>query len=123
MLHVDPTNPRRGWGVHVKGAVSDGNPNYVRRSIIAGIGGTGLFPGRELDSFGAGYFYYNLSDDLQAALSPGNDRFRDEQGAEVYYSYAVAPWCFVTADVQYIQPPRQSLDNALIAALRLNVRF
>lgn len=123
MLHVDPGNPRRGWGVHAKGAVSDGNPNYVQRSIIAGLGGTGLFRGRDLDAFGAGYFYYDLSDDLQAMLSPGNDRFRDEQGAEVYYAYALAPWCFVTADIQYIAPPRRSLDNALIAALRLNVRF
>jgi porin len=123
MLHVDPANPRKGWGVHVKGAVSDGNPNYVQRSIIAGIGGTGLFKGRELDSFGIGYFYYNLSDSLQDTLSPKSERFGDEQGAEIYYSYAVTPWCYVTGDLQYIEPPRNSLKNAFIAGLRLNVRF
>lgn len=123
LLHVDPANPRRGWGVHAKGAVSDGNPNYVYRSIIAGIGGTGLFRGRESDSFGLGYFYYNLSNDLQATLSPTREKFRDEQGAEIYYSYALTPWCFITGDLQYIVPPRTSLENAFIAALRLNIRF
>ena len=73
LLHVDPANPRKGWGVHLKGAVSDGNPNYVQSSIIAGLGGTGLFKGRELDSFGVGYFYYNLSDELEKAISTGEE--------------------------------------------------
>ena len=123
LLHVDPANPRNGWGVHVKGAVSDGNPNYVTSSIIAGVGGTGLFPGRELDSFGVGYYYYNLSDQLQDVLSPTGERFRDEQGAEVYYAYSVTPWCFITGDLQWVAPPRKALDNAFIAALRLNIRF
>ena len=123
MLHVDPTNPRKGWGVHVKAAVSDGNPNYVKGSIIAGLGGTGLFRGRDLDSFGLGYFYYNLSDHLQDALSPVRGRLRDEQGAEAYYAYAVTPWCYVTGDLQYVAPPRPDIDNAFIATLRLNVRF
>jgi porin len=123
LLHVDPANSRKGWGVHVKGAFSDGNPNYVRRSIIAGIGGTGLFRGRELDSFGLGYFYYDLSDNLQDALSPTRERFGDEQGGELYYSYAVTPWLFASGDLQYIHPPRNSLENAFIAGLRVNIRF
>ena len=123
LLHVDPANPRKGWGVHLKGAVSDGNPNYVQSSIIAGLGGTGLFKGRELDSFGVGYFYYNLSDELEEAITSEEEAFRDEQGAEVYYSYAVTPWFFVTGDLEYIAPPRKSLENAFVAGLRANIRF
>jgi porin len=123
LLHVDTTNPRKGWGVHLKGAVSDGNPNYVQSSIIAGIGGTGLFRGRELDSFGVGYFYYNLSDELEKAISTADEKYRDEQGAEVYYSFAVTPWFFVTGDLEYINPPRSSVENALIAGLRANIKF
>lgn len=123
LLHVDPANPRKGWGAHLKGAVSDGNPNYVQSSIIAGLGGTGLFKGRELDSFGVGYFYYNLSDELEKAISTEEEAYRDEQGAEVYYSFAVTPWFFVTGDLEYIAPPRTSLENAFIAALRANIRF
>jgi porin len=123
LLHVDPANPRKGWGVHLKGAVSDGNPNYVQNSIIAGIGGTGLFRGRELDSFGLGYFYYDMSDELQKALNAGEETIGDEQGAEVYYSFAVTPWFFVTGDLEYIAPPRNSVENAFIAGLRANIRF
>jgi porin len=123
LLSVNPENPKRGWGVHLKGAIADGNPNYVQSSIIAGIGGTGLFRGRELDSFGFGYFYYNLSDDLQAELTPVGERLSDEQGAEVYYSFAVTPWFFVTADLEYITPPRKSFEDAFLAGLRANIRF
>ena len=123
LLHQNPDNPLQGWGIFLKGAISDGNPNYVQGSIIVGIGGTGLFPGRELDSFGAGYFFYNLSDDLQDTLSPKTERFGDEQGAEVYYSYAVTPWFHFTGDLQYIDPPRRIRKNAFIAGLRANIKF
>ena len=82
-----------------------------------------MIPGRKLDSFGLGYFYYDLSDDLQDELTPEGDRFSDEQGAEVYYSFAVTPWFFVTGDLEYIAPPRASLENAFIAGLRANIRF
>jgi porin len=122
LLHADPADPRKGWGVNVKGAVSDGNPNYVQRSLILGIAGTGLIPGRERDSFGLGYFYYNLSDDLQDALSP-NGRLGDEQGLSAFYSYAVTPWLYLSADLQYIEPPRTGLKNAFVAGVRANIRF
>ena len=125
LLHQNPGDPEQGWGLFLKGAIADGNPNYVQNSIIAGIGGTGLFPGRELDSFGLGYYYYNLSDALQDSLSDTFRRvsFGDEQGIEAYYSYAVTPWFYLTADVQYIKPPRSSFDDAFIAGVRANVRF
>ena len=123
MLDVNTANPRQGWGVYVKAAVSDGNPNYVQRSLITGIGGTGLFEGRDLDSFGLGYFYYDLSDALQDALSPILGPLGDERGAEAYYSYALTPWCHLTGDLQYVTPPRNSLEDAFIAGLRLNLRF
>jgi len=123
LFHQLDSNPRQGWGVFVKGAISDGNPNYVQNSIIAGIGGYGLFPERELDSFGVGYFYYDLSDELESTLEVLRDRIGDEQGIEVYYSYAVTPWFFLTGDVQYIDPPRESVEDSLILGLRANIRF
>jgi porin len=123
LLHLNPGNPRQGWGVFLKGAVSDGNPNYVQNSIIAGIGGTGLFRGRELDSFGIGYFYYDLSDALQETLDPTGEKLSDEQGVEVYYSYSVTPWFYMTGDFQFIDPPRNVRENAVIAGLRANIRF
>ena len=125
LLHQNPTNPEQGWGLVVKGAVADGNPNYVQASIIAGIGGTGLFPGRELDTFGLSYFYYDLSDQLEGSLTDAAERvsFGDEQGIEVFYSYAVTPWFYLTGDLQYIRPPRSTRKDVFIAALRTNIRF
>ena len=125
LFHQNPSNPKQGWGLFLKGSLSDGNPNYVQNSIYGGLGGTGLFPGRELDSFGLGYFYYNLSNALEGSfndLSPGAS-FGDEQGVEVYYSYALTPWFYITGDLQYIAPPRNVRENAFIAALRANIRF
>ncbi len=125
LFHVNKSNPSQGWGVFLKGAISDGNPNYVQNSIIAGIGGTGLFPNRERDSFGLGYFYYDLSDDLQDSLNDiaGPVSVGDEQGIEAYYSYAVTPWFYLTADLQYIQPPRSTTENAFIAGIRAKIQF
>ena len=124
LFHQLESNPRQGWGLFAKGAISDGNPNYVQNSIIAGIGGYGLFPERELDSFGVGYFYYNLSDELQSQLDLLlGSNFRDEQGVEAYYSYAVTPWFFLAGDVQYISQPRDRVGDALILGLRANIRF
>ena len=116
MCCIDRLNPP------VKAAVADGNPNYVQSSVIAGIGGRALFFGRPQDSFGLGAFRYNLSDVLQSTLSPAT-RFRDESGIEAFYSYAVTPWLYVGADIQYIKPAAGSFQNALIPALRCQIRF
>ena len=125
LLHQNPSNPKQGWGLFLKGAIADSNPNYVQNSIIAGIGGTGLFRGRELDSFGVGYYYYNLSNALQDSLNDLGRRvsFGNEQGLEAYYNYAVTPWFYLAADFQYIQPPRSTFDDAFIAGVRANIRF
>jgi porin len=125
LLYQLPNNPRQGWGLFLKGAISDGNPNYVQNSITVGVGGLGLFAGRELDSFGLGYYYFNLSDALQDSLNEVGTpiRFGDEQGFEMYYSYAVTPWFYLTGDLQYISPPRSSVEDAFIVALRANIRF
>ena len=56
--------PSAAWGISFKTGIADGNPNYVRASLVVGIGGNPLFFGRHQDSFGIGYFYYNLSDVL-----------------------------------------------------------
>jgi porin len=123
LLHLNPDDPRKGWGIFLKGAISDGNPNYVQNSIIAGIGGTGLFGGRELDSFGVGYYYYDLSDALQETINNRRVKVGNEQGVEAYYSYAVTPWFFITGDLEYIDPPHNVMENAFIAGLRANIRF
>lgn len=115
-------NPSDSWGFYFKAAVADGNPNYVQSSVIAGIGGKALLAGRPQDYFGLGAYYYDLSDELQNSLDP-NTQFRDESAIEVYYNWAVTPWLYVGPDIQYIKPASGNFDNALVAALRLQIRL
>ena len=103
-------------------ATADGNPNYVRSLVIAGIGGRALFFGRSQDSFGLGAYRYNLSDELQDTLFPSTN-FKDESAIEAFYSFAVTPWLYVGGDIQYINPAAGNFDNALVLALRTQIRF
>jgi porin len=123
-LQESKAQPNASWGLYLKVATADGNPNYVQSSVIAGIGGRALFFGRPQDVFGLGAYRYNLSDTLQNSLSP-ETKFRDESAIEAFYSYAVTPWLDVTPDVQYIKPATGGFDNAhaLVTALRAEIRF
>ena len=121
-LQESTAQPNASWGFYLKAATADGNPNYVQSSVITGIGGRALLFGRPQDSFGVGAFRYNLSDVLQNSLST-NTKFRDESGLSAYYDYAVTPWLYVGADIQYIKPAAGSFKNALVSALRTQIRF
>ena len=121
-LQESTTQPNATWGFYFKVATADGNPNYVQSSVIAGIGGRALFFGRPQDSFGLGAYRYNLSDELQDTLFP-NTKFKDESAIEAFYSCAVTPWLYVGGDIQYINPAAGYFDNALVLALRTQIRF
>jgi porin len=81
-----------------------------------------LLESRPSDTFGIGYFYYNLSDDLQNELDPFID-FDDEQGVEAYYDFAVTEWFRVAADLQYADPADGSRDKAFVGQVRARIRF
>ena len=109
------------WGFYFKAGIADGNPNYVKSSLIAGIAGRALFFGRPQDTFGLGAYYYNLSDVLQHSLT--KTKFEDEAAIEVYYNWAVAPWLYVGPDIQYIKTATGNFKNALVVGLRMQIRI
>jgi porin len=111
------------WGFYLKAAIADGNPNYIQRSMIVGIGGNALFFRRPQDTFGIGAYYYDLSDTLQDELNPVLVKFEDEAAIEAFYSWAVTPWLQVGANIQYINPATGRYKNALVPSLRLQFRF
>ena len=111
------------WGIYLKAAIADGNPNYIERSLIVGIGGKALFFGRPQDSFGIGAYYYNLSDTLQNLLNPTLTNFQDESAIEAFYNYAAKPWLHIGPDIQYINPARGDFNNALVVSLRMQFLF
>ena len=114
--------PNAAWGLSFKTAISDGNPNYVRASLVAGLGGKALFFGRHQDSFGVGYFYYNLSDVLENSFNPIVS-IENESGLELYYNYSLTPWLYLGADLQYINPFRELFKNAFMAGLRTQIQI
>lgn len=121
-LQESSENPKATWGFYLKAAVADGNPNYVERSLIVGIGGKALFFGRPEDNFGIGAYYYDLSDTLQNSLDPLVN-FHDESTIEAYYSWAVNSWLQLGADVQYINPASGDNEHALVPSLRMQIQF
>lgn len=114
--------PNAAWGFHFEVAIADGNPNYVGRSLVLGIGGSPLFFGRPQDSFGIGAFYYNLSDVLEESVHP-SVKIGDEAGIEAYYNWAIRPGLYFGPDIQYIMPARDRFNNALVPGVRLQTRF
>jgi porin len=122
-LQESSEQPNASWGFYLKAAIADGNPNYIQRSMIVGIGGNALFFRRPQDTFGIGAYYYDLSDTLQDELNPVLVKFEDEAAIEAFYSWAVTPWLQVGANIQYINPATGRYKNALVPSLRLQFRF
>ena len=110
-----------GWGLFGQLGVSDGNPNGLRWSLLAGIGGKGLIPGRSNDNWGIGYYYDSFSQDLKDALAPAAT-LRNEQGLELFYNFALTPWCVLGFDLQVIRPALASA-TAVIPGMRMVLRF
>jgi porin len=117
LLREGSQKPGSGLGLYGKAAIADGNPNPIRASFAGGVAGTGIVPGRPLDSFGVGYFYYNFSNQLQDAVSPIGS-FNDEQGLEAYYSFAATPWALLSVDLQWIKPATGANPSAWVGGLR-----
>jgi porin len=81
-----------------------------------------MLPGRENDQFGIGYYYLDITDDLQPIVRQRLLRGQ-EQGVEAYYNFAVAPWLHVTPDLQIIDPARRGTDTAVVLGFRIKVDF
>jgi porin len=114
-------DPKVDKGIGVFGRVgnTDGVANPLNWFYSGGIGAKGLIPGRGQDSFGVGYFY------IQAAKARALDvlGFRDSQGFEAYYEFAITPWMHLTPDIQVVQPSQQRVETATILGVRLTMKF
>jgi len=119
-LYTVPGKPGQGFGLFGRFGLTGGEVNPVQQFYSLGLGGKGLIPGRDRDTFGVGYYYVGLSDKLPQTVQ---DRSRDEQGVEIYYNIAVTPWLHVTPDLQIISPARKIVDTTVVAGLRVKIDF
>ena len=120
-LYVVPGTEDRGIGLFGRFGVTDGRANAVGSFYSLGVGGKGLIPQRENDSFGVAYYYLKTSD----KLGPVGRRLLDdrEQGMEAYYNIAVTPWLKVTPSIQVIDPMLDGVDTTIVAGVRVKIDF
>lgn len=80
-LWQDPCDSDRSWGVFGRAGISDGNPNPVQWLLSFGVGGSSPLSGRRDDSFGVGWYYTGISDELGPVVS---GLLNHGQGIELY---------------------------------------
>lgn len=82
-------NPNRGVGVFGRFGVSDGKANPIKYHFSFGVGGKGLFPGRERDTFGIGWSRLEFSDEFVPFLRKNvGIGLQHEDTVELYYNLA-----------------------------------
>jgi porin len=112
----------KGLGAYAKAAIADGNPNPIKRSFVGGVAGHAVVPGRPLDCFGVGYFFYDFSDELQDAVAPVGS-FKDEQGIEADGVYVPVPWLRLSANLQRVNPANGANPAVWLGGVRARLEF
>jgi len=71
----------------------------IEWSVSGGVGGKGIIPGRERDTFGVGYFPLKLQPELLINKLGSDDH---SQGFEAFYNVSITPAANLTLDVQVL---------------------
>ena len=111
---------QEGVGLFIRFGFADKETNPVEWAVSAGIGGRGLIPTRDNDTFGIGY-YYNRVQKLRLSGILGLEN--SAQGFECFYNIAITPACRVTLDLQVVEPVQATLQTATVIGLRAGLDF
>ena len=119
-VYTEKEDPTQGVGLFGRFGWNTGEANPFEAFYSFGVGGKGIVPKRDNDTFGVGYYYLDMSDDIPAM---GNQH--SEQGVEVYYNFEVTPWLHITPDLQVIIDPGGNSDSdvAIAAGVRAHMTF
>jgi len=119
-LFTEPEDPMQGWGVFGRFGWG-GEPNVFQHFYSVGLGGKGLIPKRDRDTWGVGYYYVALNNSISPAFG-----LHAEQGVELFYNIEVTPWLHISPDLQVIMNPGggfQDRDTAIVYGLRAQMTF
>jgi porin len=111
---------RKGIGLFGRLGFADPDVSPVDWSVSGGVGGRGVIPCRDNDTFGLGYYYTKIKEDRLTGILNIDDH---AQGFEAYYNLAITPAAHITLDVQAIAPASKNLDTAIILGARLFLNF
>ncbi len=113
-LYTEADDPKQGFGLFGRFGYSTGEANPIEQFYSIGVGGKGIVPERDKDTYGLGYYFVKLTDELPEKLN-----LESEQGVELYYSIEVTPWFHLTPDLQVIvNPGGGDRDVAVVYGIR-----
>lgn len=122
-LFVDKNDPKRGWGLFGRAGIADEDTNPIGWFLSGGVGGNSMIPGRQDDTFGAGFYYSGTSSKLAPVLSAALGGIGDGYGTELFYNIAVTKWFSLTGDAQFLTPAREPVDSSVLLGMRGVVSF
>jgi porin len=111
---LDATNKipdLQGWGLFARLGFADKKTNPFKTTASIGVGGRGIFPGRDHDLFGLGYFYTETDPDNILTVLGSQDSV---QGVEVFYNLFLTPAAKLSFDVQWLEASVPTFDNAVV---------
>jgi len=120
---VDVTNGRtdhQGIGLFARAGFADRDTNPVEWSLSGGLGGRGILPTRDDDTFGIGYYFIRIRDTRLGGVLDVDDESR---GFEVWYDVEVTPAVHLTLDAQVVDSPDPRADTATILGVRFGMTF
>lgn len=107
-----------GFGLFSRLGFADQDTNPIDWSASLGLGGRGLIPTRDEDTWGLGYFYSSLQQPRSLLIDLLEDH---SEGVELYYDIGLARSISLTLDTQWVAGAFSDIDDALLLAFRLNV--
>lgn len=118
-LYTEKDDATQGLGIFGRIGWSTGEANPIEGFYSIGLGGKGIITERDHDTFGLGYYYMDMSDNLASFIS-----LDTEQGIEFFYNIEVTPWWHITPDLQYIiDPGGGAYDDAFVFGIRTVMIF
>lgn len=119
-VYTEEQDETQGFGFFGRLGTADDKTSSIANFYGGGLGGKGMIDGRDNDTWGIGYFYTQLSNELGSAITRN---FGDSQGVEIFYNIEISKWMHITPDFQIIHPSSERVDTTYIAGLRAKIDF
>lgn len=119
-LITEKEDPTQGFGLFGRLGTADDRTSPIKNFYSVGVGGKGIFGGRDNDTFGIGYFYLQISDDFGRIIK---NNFGDAKGVELFYNFEINKYCHITPDFQIIKPSNKNIDTTYVAGIRTKIDF
>ncbi len=120
-----------GVGLIARAGYAPPQTNMITYNASIALFAHGLLAERPYDSFGVGFYYNGISDDLKKSvkmMTAGLTDVQDEKGLEVFYDFAITPAVHMIPGYQHIWNPvaaqvAAQQDHADLFTLRLTAAW